>query len=108
MEPVSEYSCYTHPQTRRYSPIDPDVEGAEGLVFKGALNTIRTHKPWVIVEFNRDLMSENEVKLYWKLMTESAKEIVYLKGTEARYSLGDVIDKEETPANNTFNMYIRY
>lgn len=84
-----------------------DVEGAEGLVFKGALNTLKIHKPWVVVEVHGDLLSENEIKACWELMTEDAKEIIYLKGTEVHYSPGEVINKKEIPSG-TFNVYIRY
>ena len=73
-----------------------DVEGAEGLVFKGALETIKTHKPWVIVEFHGYVMSESEKKACWELITRYAVEIIYLKGkeTDIHYSPGAVVDRK--------------
>jgi len=87
-----------------------DVEGAEGLVFKGALETIKTYKPWVFVEFHGDLMSEYKKKACWELITKGAQEIVLLrvKGADVQhYNSGEAISKGEIPAG-TFNVYIRY
>ena len=84
-----------------------DVEGAEGLVFKGAIRTIKIYKPWFIIEFHGSFMSNTEKTNNWKLITKYAKEIIYLKGTDVRYSSGDVINKKNIPSGR-FIMYIRY
>lgn len=55
-----------------------DVEGAEDLVIGGGRNIIKTHSPWVILEFHGDFFNEKERNECWKKITRSANEIIYI------------------------------
>ena len=84
-----------------------DVEGAEGLVFKGATETINSYRPWIIVEFHGSFMSDREKKNCWNLLTKHGKKIIYVEGEDDRYNIGDEINKNKIPSGR-FNVHIWY
>jgi len=55
-----------------------DVEGAEGLVIEGAKNVIKSHSPWVLLEFHGNLFNKKERSKCWNKITKSAKEIIFI------------------------------
>lgn len=59
-----------------------DVEGAEGDVLEGAIETIEKYHPWCLLEFHGHLISELERQRTWSLITDRAKKILYIAGAE--------------------------
>ena len=60
-----------------------DVEGAEQEVLKGAAKTIEKFRPWCILEFHGQFLSQNERQQTWSFITKRAKKIIYIVGEEA-------------------------
>ncbi|MBN2336806.1 FkbM family methyltransferase [Candidatus Bathyarchaeota archaeon] len=71
------------------SGIKIDVQGEEGNVFKGAVNTIEKHHPWCLLEYHPSLLSESERDDIWTYINKKAKKVVYIDGGEAGLSYGD-------------------
>lgn len=59
-----------------------DVEGTEGDVLEGAIETIEKYHPWCLLEFHGHLVSELERQRTWSLITDKAKKILYIEGDE--------------------------
>lgn len=59
-----------------------DVEGAEGNVLDGAIETIQNHHPWCLLEFHGHLISESERKRIWSFITNRAKKMLYVQGNQ--------------------------
>lgn len=52
--------------TQRIKLVKIDVEGWEPLVVRGALGTIHAHLPYIVIEWNRDYASNNDLhELIW-------------------------------------------
>jgi FkbM family methyltransferase len=52
-----------------------DVEGAEGLVMRGAQSTIKKFRPTILLEFHRDFMTESEAESNWGIISQGASSI---------------------------------
>lgn len=62
-----------------------DVEGHEFEVLKGSTNTIQTHFPWFIIEFNTEFIDSNELKnwnVYQLLKGFGYKAYSYIKNKQ--------------------------
>jgi len=82
-----------------------DVEGAEGLVFAGAVKTIEECSPWILLEFHGGLAPE-QLKANWLLATSLAKKVIYLDGSGKAHSYGDVLDS--MPDSYGFHIFIEH
>ena len=71
-----------------------DVEGSEGDVLEGAIETIDKYHPWCLLEFHGHLVSESERQRTWSLITDRAKKILYIDGDEK-----DLTYKMQLPPN---------
>lgn len=81
-----------------------DVEGAEGLVLKGATKTIKSHHPWALVEFHGIMSAQENVK-NWKNITRFAKEVRFIEGDDTRYSYEDEI---KSRPEGCCHIFVRY
>lgn len=85
-----------------------DVEGAEALVIKECRNVIKKYSPWVLLEFHGFLMSEEERRINWCRIVDSAKKVTFIqgRGNSNRYHYGSkVISMPDCPV---FNVFIEY
>jgi FkbM family methyltransferase len=69
------------PPELKFDYIKIDVEGAEGLVISGALNTIKRNKPYIVIEHGEDsslLFGISSEDIYEMLVTECGLNISLL------------------------------
>jgi FkbM family methyltransferase len=67
-----------------------DVEGAEESVLKGAINTIKEHKPLLLIETSNAFLAKKEV--FYQILSENFPEILFarLPGSKERLKLSEV------------------
>jgi FkbM family methyltransferase len=83
-----------------------DVEGAEGLVVDGARNTLEKAHPWILLEFHRLLMSNEEARTNWDKIVGPARKIVFIDGDSDEYRCGDWVNR--MPDCEIFHVFIQY
>jgi FkbM family methyltransferase len=82
-----------------------DVEGAEQEVLKGAVKTIEKFRPWCILEFHGQFLSQTERKQTWSFITKRAKKIIYLLGEEAELTPRAEVPSSFQPNKETRALY---
>lgn len=83
-----------------------DVEGAEGLVIEGCQSVIKKYSPWVLLEFHGYFMSEEERRINWYRIVDSAKKVTFIDGNSNQYHYGSEV--ESMPDCSYFHVFIKY
>jgi len=67
-----------------------DVEGAELGVFKGGLQILKKHHPWIMLEYHGPWLAFDERKeLFDIIINQLNYSITYMKGDDKKYTFGD-------------------
>lgn len=79
--------------------IKVDVEGAEGFVFRGARETLKTHRPTVISELARPLLRENgsSPEEILEIFAECNYRVVDMNDPDRKPGVADFTDIVATP-----------
>lgn len=82
-----------------------DVEGAEGMVIKGAKETIKRKDIFALIEFHGESMNQNERESCWETITIDANRVSVL---DIGSTVQDWTGKKTCPENRHFHLFLNY
>jgi FkbM family methyltransferase len=78
-----------------------DVQGEEGNVLKGAVDTIEKCHPWCLLDYHYDSLSELEREETWKYINDNAKRVIHIEGYENTFSYGAKFPENFIPTKDS-------
>ena len=74
--------------------IKVDVEGSEWLVLKGAGQTIKSCKRWILLEFHGNILDPESNQRIQRYFQDEAKKTIFMDGDKVGFKHGDIISSQ--------------